>query len=128
VRLIATASQALANALDVARAGAPVGSIGAAVEDTVLARGHSVCRELMGHGIGRRIHESPDVPNYHLVGASPALTDGLVLTIEPIVSAGTGGVRAQRDGWTVSTADGALAAHVEHTLVITRGRPLLLTV
>ncbi|MBV9803554.1 MAG: type I methionyl aminopeptidase [Solirubrobacterales bacterium] len=128
VRLLATTRQAFENAVDVARAGMPLNAIGAVVEETVAASGHSVCNELMGHGIGRRIHEPPDVPNYYLAGVSHALTDGLVLTIEPIISAGTGAVRMGRDGWTVSTADGALAAHVEHTLVITRDRPLLLTV
>jgi methionyl aminopeptidase len=128
LRLLATARQAFENAVGVARAGAPLNAIGAMVEETVAARGHSVCKELMGHGIGRRIHEPPDVPNYYLAGASDALTEGLVLTIEPIVSAGTGAVRMERDGWTVSTADGAQSAHVEHTLVITSDRPLLLTV
>jgi methionyl aminopeptidase len=82
----------------------------------------------MGHGIGRRIHEPPYVPNYYVPSASQTLTEGLVLTIEPIVSAGTGAVRARPGGWTVITADRALSAHAEHTLVITRDKPLLLTV
>jgi methionyl aminopeptidase len=81
----------------------------------------------MGHGIGRRIHELPHVPNHYVPSMSQTLTEGLVLTIEPIVSAGNGAVRHGGDGWTVKTADGAMAAHVEHTLVITRDRPLLLT-
>lgn len=127
-RLVATARQALDNAMKAASVGAPVNSIGAAVETIVRARGHAVCTELMGDGIGRRIHEPPHVPNYYAPGAGEPLTEGLVLTIEPIVSAGTGAVQVGRDGWTVSTADGALAAHAEHTLVLTREEPLVLTI
>jgi len=82
------------------------------VQRTVDAGGHSVCIELMGHGIGRRLHEPPEVPNYPAPGAWRPLTEGLVLTIEPIVSAGTGAIIVGDDGWTVRTADGALAAHV----------------
>jgi methionyl aminopeptidase len=125
--LAATARQALNQAMRAARAGAPLNAIGCAVEQAVTARGHAVCRELMGHGIGRRIHEAPDVPNYYIPSLSQTLTEGLVLTIEPIVAAGSGAVRAGNDGWTVSTADRTLAAHSEHTLVITRDRPLVLT-
>jgi methionyl aminopeptidase len=126
-QLAATARRALERAIDAARAGAPLNAIGAAIEDTVAARGHAVCTELMGHGIGRRIHEPPHVPNHYVPSMSQPLTEGLVLTIEPIISAGTGAVRGGRDGWTIKTADGALAAHAEHTLVITAERPLLLT-
>jgi methionyl aminopeptidase len=128
LHLVATARRALETAIGAARAGVPLNAIGAAVEDTVVARGHSVCTELMGHGIGHRIHEPPHVPNHYVPSLSQPLTEGLVLTIEPIISAGTGAVRHAEDGWTVKTADGAMAAHVEHTLVITRDRPLLLTV
>jgi methionyl aminopeptidase len=81
----------------------------------------------MGHGIGRRIHEPPNVPNHYVPQLSQALTNGLVLTIEPIISAGSGAVRETGDGWTVRTADGALSAHVEHTIVITQGEPIVLT-
>ncbi|MGH2872038.1 MAG: type I methionyl aminopeptidase [Solirubrobacteraceae bacterium] len=125
--LAATARRALEAAIGVARAGTPRNEIGAAVQRTVTARGHSICAELMGHGIGRSLHEPPYVPNFYVGGASQPLTEGLVLTIEPIVSAGSGAIRTGDDGWTVSTADGALSAHVEHTVVITRGRPLVLT-
>jgi methionyl aminopeptidase len=127
-RLVATTRLALGKAMEAARAGAPLNVIGAAVEATVIARRHAVCRELMGHGIGRRIHEPPHVPNYYVPVASEPLTKGLVLTIEPIVSAGTGAVQAGCDGWTVRAADGALAAHAEHTLVITSDKPRLLTI
>jgi methionyl aminopeptidase len=126
-RLAETARRALANAMQAARAGAPLNAIGAAVEETVLRRGHAVCTDLMGHGIGRRIHEPPHVPNHYVPRLSQALTDGLVLTIEPIISAGSGAVRETGDGWTVRTADGAMSAHAEHTIVITRGEPVVLT-
>ena len=81
----------------------------------------------MGHGIGRRLHESPDVPSVYDPALTAVLTDGLVLTIEPIVTTGSGAVRQGHDGWTVRTADGALSAHEEHTIVITPGTPLVLT-
>jgi len=126
-QLADTARRALANAMGAARAGAPLNAIGAAVEQTVVARGHAVCTDLVGHGIGRRIHEPPRVPNYYVPRLSAPLTEGLVLTIEPIISAGTGEVREGDDGWTVRTADGALSAHVEHTIVITHGEPVVLT-
>jgi methionyl aminopeptidase len=127
LHLVATARLALAKAIGAARAGVPLNALGAVIEDTVTSRGHAVCDDLMGHGIGRRIHEPPQVPNHYIPTMSQPLTEGLVLTIEPIVSAGSGQVRLARDGWTVKTTDGALAAHAEHTLVITHDRPVLLT-
>jgi methionyl aminopeptidase len=127
IRLVASARRALDDALGVASAGAPLNAIGATVERTITECGHSVCGELNGHGIGRRIHEDPTVPNHYIPGLDEPLTPGLVLTIEPIISAGSGAVVADRDGWTIRTADGALSAHAEHTLVITTGSPLLLT-
>ena len=126
-RLAAAARDALAQALRTARAGAPQSAIGAAVERAAAARGYAVCGELMGHGIGRHLHEAPDVPSIFDPALTEPLTDGLVLTVEPIVSAGTGAVHQRGDGWTVCTADGALAAHEEHTIVITAGAPLVLT-
>jgi methionyl aminopeptidase len=125
--LAETARRALAEAMRAARAGAPLNAIGAAVEESVARRGHAVCTDLMGHGIGRRIHEPPHVPNHYVPQLSQPLTEGLVLTIEPIISAGSGAVRETGDGWTVRTADGALSAHVEHTIVITQGAPIVLT-
>jgi len=107
--------------------GAPLNAIGVAVERTVVAGGHAVCTELMGHGIGRRIHEAPQVPNHYVAHLSQPLTDGLVLTIEPIISAGSGAVRATSDGWTVRTCDGARSAHAEHTVVVRDGAPVVLT-
>lgn len=126
-RLAATARAALREGLKVARAGAPLNVLGAAVEQEVIRRGHAVCRELMGHGIGRRIHELPHVPNVYTPQLSQPLNLGLVMTIEPIVSAGSGEVHQAHDRWTVRTADGALSAHFEHTVVITGSYPLVLT-
>jgi methionyl aminopeptidase len=86
-----------------------------------------VLRELCGHGVGRGIHEPPSVPNYHDPRFRARLTEGLVITIEPIVAAGEGRAELQPDGWTMRTADRSLSAHFEHTVVITRAAPILLT-
>jgi methionyl aminopeptidase len=127
-RLVATAHRALAAGMQAARVGAPLNAIGAAVETTVVADGHAVCTELMGHGIGRRIHEEPQVPNHYVSHLSQPLTDGLVLTVEPIISAGSGAVRGTSDGWIVRTSDGARSAHVEHTVVVRNSAPVVLTI
>jgi methionyl aminopeptidase len=124
-RLVAAAQSALRRGLEAATAGENVGAIGAAVEAEVTRRGFSVCAELTGHGIGRRIHEEPDVPNVAWDG--PPLTPGLVITIEPIIAAGNGQVRSSRDGWTVRTADRSTSAHFEHTIVVREGAPIVLT-
>jgi methionyl aminopeptidase len=124
-RLVAAAQSALRRGLEAATARENVGAIGAAVEAEVTRRGFSVCAELTGHGIGRRIHEPPDVPNVAWDG--PALTDGLVITIEPIIAAGAGDVYVDDDGWTVRTEDGSPSAHAEHTIVVTDGAPILVT-
>jgi methionyl aminopeptidase len=126
-RLIACAHDAFAAALGVARAGTKVNEISRAVESTVRARGFAVVRGLSGHGVGRAIHEEPSVPNHYDPWQRDVLTDGLVLTIEPIISAGSDRIRQDRDGWTTRTSDGSLAAHHEHTLVITRHRPIVVT-
>ncbi|HVX66391.1 MAG TPA: type I methionyl aminopeptidase [Bryobacteraceae bacterium] len=110
-----------------ARAGNRVYEIGRAVEREVKRCGFSVMRELCGHGVGRTIHEEPNIPNFHHPRFRTRLTEGLVITIEPIIAAGAGRGVLQRDEWTVRTADGSLSAHYEHTVVITRGDPILLT-
>jgi methionyl aminopeptidase len=124
-RLAAASQSALRRGLSVAKAGNNVGAIGAAVQGEVERRGFSVCTELAGHGIGRRIHEEPDVPNIAWDG--PELTDGLVITVEPIIAAGAGEVYVDDDGWTIRTEDGSPSAHFEHTIVVTDGAPILLT-
>lgn len=126
-RLAACAEAAFQRALSVARAGERVNAIGRAVETEVRRWGFRVIRELCGHGVGRAIHEEPSVPNYCDRGNPTRLTEGLVITIEPIIAAGSGRVVLDPDGWTTRTADGSLSAHHEHTVVITRGRPVLLT-
>ncbi len=126
-RLRACVRAAFARGLDAARAGQRVTAIGRAVEAEVRRRGFSVIRELAGHGVGRTIHEDPTVPNFDDPRQRGLLEEGLVLTIEPIISCGTGHAFQDDDGWTVRTRDGSLAAHHEHTVVITRDRPVLLT-
>jgi methionyl aminopeptidase len=121
------AEKAFRQALGAAAAGNRTKDIGRAVEREVRRRGFSIIRELGGHGIGRTIHEPPSVPNYADFSAQHKLTEGLVITIEPIIAAGSGEVSLDKDGWTYRTADRSLSAHYEHTVVITRGQPLLLT-
>ena len=126
-RLIACAERAFAKAMLVARAGFRVSEIGRAVEREVRRSGFAVLRNLGGHGIGRTIHEEPRIPNYPDPGANQILTEGLVITVEPIIAAGSGRSVVAADGWTVVTADHKSSAHYEHTLVITKGQPILLT-
>ena len=126
-QLIACAEQAFAKAMVVARAGFRVFEIGRTVERVVRKCGFAVIPELAGHGIGKTIHESPRVPNFGDPQARQTMNSGLVITVEPIISTGSGKVFTDQDGWTVRTSDHALSAHFEHTLVVTSGRPLLLT-
>src|SRR6202521_2925266 len=126
-RLIACAERAFAKAMLVARAGFRVVEIGRAIEREVRRSGFSVIRDLGGHGIGRTIHEEPRVPNYADPEANQVLTEGLVITVEPIIAAGSGRAFVAQDKWTVVTADRRPSAHYEHTLVITKGAPMLLT-
>jgi methionyl aminopeptidase len=121
------AERAFRQSLTAARAGNSVREIGRAVEREVRRRGFHVIRELGGHGIGRTIHEPPSVPNFADASNHARLTEGLVLTIEPIIAAGTSQVVLDADKWTFRTIDGSLAAHYEHTLVITSGEPIVLT-
>jgi len=110
-----------------ARAGNRVSEIGRAVEREARRCGFAVMRELCGHGVGSTIHEDPQVPNYYDPRVRTRLTEGLVITIEPILAAGMGTGELQRDRWTIRTADRSLSAHYEHTVVVTRGEPILLT-
>jgi len=104
-----------------------VGDIGAAVQQEVEKNGFSVVRQLVGHGIGRRLHEKPQVPNYGSIGRGMRLSDGLLLAIEPMVNSGDAFVKTLSDGWTVITADGSLSAHAEHTVMIHGREPEILT-
>jgi methionyl aminopeptidase len=126
-RLAQCAERAFHQAMHVARARHRISEIGRAVETEVKRSGFSVMRDFCGHGVGRTIHEEPQVPNYEEPRARERLTEGLVITVEPIIAAGKGaGVRG-RDNWTIRTADGSLAAHFEHTIVVTRDAPIVLT-
>jgi len=126
-RLVACARAAFEAALEVATAGTRVSEIGRAVQREVGRHGFSVVKGLAGHGVGRTIHEPPSVPNEWDPTQPDMLTDGLVITIEPMVTVGSGRPVEDADGWTIRTRDRSLAAHYEDTLVITRGRPIVLT-
>jgi methionyl aminopeptidase len=126
-RLIACSRRAFERAMLVARAGFRICEIGRAVEREVRRAGFSVIRELGGHGIGRTIHEEPRIPNYADPHAQQILTEGMVITVEPIIAAGSGRTLLAADGWTMKTADRRPSAHYEHTLVIRKGAPMLLT-
>jgi len=126
-RLLLCAEQAFRKGLRAIRHGARAIDVGRAVEEEVRRKGFAVVRTLQGHGIGRTIHEEPMIPNWPDPDARGWLTDGLVITLEPIIAAGDGEAFEGDDGWTMKTIDGSLAAHYEHTLVVTKGAPLLLT-
>ncbi len=126
-RLIETTRGALEAGIAMARAGNHIGDIGAAVQEYAESRGYSVVREYAGHGVGRRMHEDPQIPNYGQAGTGRILRPGWVIAIEPMVNVGTYLTREQPDRWTVSTADGSLSAHFEHTVAITENGPEVLT-
>lgn len=127
-RLVQTAELALTQGIAAARAGQPLNAVGRAVGGTVERSGFTILRPLAGHGIGRTIHEPPTVLNYDEPRQRTRLTPGLVFTIEPIISAAGEALSEDADGWTVRTRDGSLAAHAEHTVVVTRtGSPIVLT-
>lgn len=125
--LLEVTRQALEAGVAAARPGARVGDIGAAIQDFVEGRGYSVVREYVGHGIGRRLHEEPQVPNFGPPGRGAVLRPGMAICIEPMVNTGTWRTRVLEDGWTVVTADGGLSAHFEHTLLITPRGPEVVT-
>ena len=127
-RLLAATKASLDAGIQQARAGNHLFDIGASVQAVAEGAGFSVVREYVGHGIGRQMHEDPNVPNYGIAGKGPRLEAGMVLAIEPMVNAGSASVDALPDGWTVVTRDGRLSAHFEHTVAITADGPVLLTV
>jgi len=118
-RLLETTERSLAKAIEAARPGNRLGDISAAVQATVEAEGFSVVRDFVGHGIGRSMHEEPQVPNFGMAGTGPKLLAGMVLAIEPMVNAGGYAVEVLPDGWTVVTRDHSRSAHFEHTVAIT---------
>lgn len=126
-RLLAVTEEALFVAIGHARAGRRLADLCGSVEEFVKQHGFTVVREFVGHGVGRRLHEEPQVPNYRPQGKSPLLEPGMTLAIEPMVNAGVPSVRILDDGWTVITEDKKLSAHFEHTVLITTGDPEILT-
>ena len=125
--LLQVTEQALHAAIAQARAGNRVGDISHAVQSAVEAHGFSVVREFVGHGVGRKMHEDPQIPNYGQPGEGPKLKPGMTLAIEPMINAGASAVQMLSDGWTVVTADGSPSAHFEHTVLVTDGEPEILT-
>ena len=126
-RLLAATEQSLFDAISHARAGCRLADLCGSVEAFVAPRGFTVVREFVGHGVGRRLHEEPQIPNYRPQGKTPVLMPGMTLAIEPMVNAGVGAVRILEDGWTVITEDRKPSAHFEHTVLVTEGEPEILT-
>jgi len=126
-QLIATTEGALEAGIAAARPEARLGDVSAAIQLYAESRGFAVVREYTGHGIGREMHEEPQIPNFGLAGTGPALRKGMTLALEPMVNAGDWRTRLGSDHWTVSTADGSLSAHFEHTIAITDGEAEVLT-
>ncbi len=126
-RLIDATYRSLWQGIRNARAGAPLGAVSHAIQAYAESRGYSVVREYVGHGIGREMHEEPQVPNFGPPERGPTLRKGMVLALEPMVTVGDWRTKRHDDNWTVSTLDGGLSAHFEHTIVITEGEPEALT-
>jgi len=125
--LLDATREALEQAIACCVPGARLGDIGSAVQTHAESHGYSVVRDLVGHGIGRAMHEPPSVPNFGTPGLGLRLQPGLVIAIEPMVNAGSADVHARDDQWTIATDDGALSAHFEHTVAVTDAGPLVLT-
>lgn len=126
-RLLEVTEKSLAKGIEAVKPGATLGDVGAAVQEVVEADGFSVVREFVGHGIGTKMHEDPQVPNYGQRGRGMKLKPGMVICIEPMVNAGAAGVQVLADGWTAITEDGSLSAHFEHTVAVTEDGATVLT-
>ena len=126
-RLLRVTQTALNHAIEIASEGVRLGDVCATIEEVAIRNGFSVVREFVGHGVGRKLHEEPQVPNYGRRGSGPKLKAGMTLAIEPMINSGTASVRLRNDGWTVCTADGMPSAHFEHTILITKNEPEILT-
>jgi methionyl aminopeptidase len=126
-RLLDVCQEALVAGIEQARGGNRVSDIGHAIQTVVEAAGFSVVRSLVGHGVGRRYHEDPQVPNFGEPGHGPELLPGMTLAIEPMINAGEPDVVMHADEWSISSADGSLSAHFEHTVAVTEGEPWVLT-
>ena len=126
-QLLRVTEKALELAINVAEEGRRLGDICAVIEEEAARNGFSVVREFVGHGVGRKLHEEPQIPNYGRRGSGPKLKSGMTLAIEPMINIGSSEVRLLDDGWTVRTADGTRSAHFEHTVLITNEGPEILT-
>lgn len=126
-KLLQVTEASLARAIEKMRIGNTVGDVGAAVQEVVEANGFSVVRDFVGHGIGTKLHEDPQVPNFGTPGHGARLREGMVLAIEPMVNAGKPGARVLEDNWTAVTEDGSISAHFEHCVAVTKDGPLVLT-
>jgi methionyl aminopeptidase len=126
-KLLEVTEASLYRGIEQARVGNNVGDVGAAVQEYVEAAGFSVVREFVGHGIGTRLHEEPQVPNFGSMGQGARLREGMVLAIEPMVNTGGPGTRVLEDKWTAVTADGGYSAHFEHCVAVTKDGPVILT-
>ena len=127
LKLISVTEQSFYEALKVARVGNRIGDIGHAVESFVISNGFSVVRDFVGHGVGKDLHEDPEIPNFGRAGRGSRLYAGMTLAVEPMVNQGVANVRVKKDGWTVLTCDGKLSAHYENSIAITEEDPIILT-
>jgi methionyl aminopeptidase len=125
--LVRVTEECLDRAIEECRPGRHLGDIGAAVQEYAEGKGYSVVREYVGHGIGRRMHEDPQIPNYGKRGQGPKIKAGYVFAVEPMINLGTHHTKVLADGWTVVTLDGKPSAHAEHTIAITEEGPEVLT-
>jgi methionyl aminopeptidase len=126
-RLIETTRESLQEGIAAARAGATLGDVSSAIQKYAESKSYAVVREYTGHGIGRDMHEDPQIPNYGIPGTGPVLKKGMTLALEPMLNIGGAGTRVARDRWTVLTADGSLSAHFEHTIAVNDNEPEVLT-
>ena len=127
LRLIEVTKNSFYEAMKVLKAGVRLGDVGYAVESFVISNGFTVVRDYVGHGVGKDLHEDPEIPNYGIQGRGPRLYADMTVAIEPMVNQGTHEVKVKKDGWTVLTRDGKLSAHFEHTVAITNDKALILT-
>ena len=126
-KLLETTNKALYSGISQAVVGNRIGDISSAVEKTVDVCGYGVVREFVGHGVGKNLHEDPEVPNFGSAGKGPRLAAGMVIAIEPMINQGSGQIKRLPDGWTIKTKDGSPSAHFEHTVLISKSGPIILT-
>jgi methionyl aminopeptidase len=127
LQLLKVTKESLYRGIEKAVAGGRLGDISAAVQEHAEHHGYGVVRELVGHGVGKHLHEEPEVPNYGRKGSGPKLSEGLVIAIEPMINMGTKSVKQEKDGWTITTADGKPSAHFEHTVAVQQGKADILS-